>query len=47
MNLWTQPLDPLGALPLSALVAAVPLGVLLLLMGILRKSGAVVVDSRQ
>jgi L-lactate transport len=41
MNLWTQPLDPLGVLPFSALVAAVPLGVLLLLMGILRKSGAV------
>jgi len=38
---WIQPLDPLGYLPLSALAAALPLAVLLLLMGGLRKSGAV------
>jgi len=38
---WIQPLDPLHSLPLSALVAAVPLVVLLVLMGGLRKSGAV------
>jgi len=37
---WIQPLDPLHVLPLSALVAAVPLVVLLVLMGGLRKSGA-------
>lgn len=39
--MWEQPLNPLGSVPLSALVAAVPLGVLLVLMGGLRKSGAV------
>ena len=38
--MWPQPLDPFGVLPLSALAAAVPLGVLLVLMGGLRKSGA-------
>jgi len=37
---WIQPLDPLNYLPLSALTAAVPLAVLLVLMGGLRKSGA-------
>jgi len=37
---WTQPLDPLKYLPLSALAAAVPLAVVLVLMGGLRKSGA-------
>lgn len=41
MPTWIQPLDPLGYLPLSALAAALPLAVLLLLMGGLRKSGAV------
>lgn len=41
MPTWTQPLDPLHSLPLSALVAAVPLVVLLVLMGGLRKSGAI------
>ena len=40
MPTWTQPLDPLHSLLLSALVAAVPLVVLLVLMGGLRKSGA-------
>jgi len=38
---WIQPLNPLNSLLLSALVAAVPLAVLLVLMGGLRKSGAV------
>ena len=38
--MWPQPLDPLGPMPVSALAAAVPLGVLLVLMGGLRKSGA-------
>ena len=41
MPTWTQPLDPLHSLLLSALVAAVPLVVLLVLMGGLRKSGAI------
>lgn len=39
--IWEQPLNPLGMMPLSALAAAVPLVVLLVLMGGLRKSGAV------
>jgi L-lactate transport len=39
--MWYQPLNPLGFMPLSALAAAVPLAVLLVLMGGLRKSGAV------
>lgn len=40
MPIWIQPLNPLNSLPLSALAAAVPLVVLLVLMGGLRKSGA-------
>ncbi|MGD0921136.1 MAG: L-lactate permease [Terriglobia bacterium] len=39
--LWAQPLNPLHWMVLSALAAAVPLVVLLVLMGGLRKSGAV------
>jgi len=38
---WIQPLDPLHHLPLSAFAAAIPLVVLLVLMGGLRKSGAI------
>ncbi|MFB3923291.1 MAG: L-lactate permease [Terriglobia bacterium] len=38
--MWAQPLNPLGLMPLSALAAAVPLVVLLVLMGGMRKSGA-------
>jgi len=38
--MWPQPLNPLGSMMLSALAAAVPLAVLLILMGGLRKSGA-------
>jgi lactate permease len=41
LPIWVQPLNPLNFLPLSALVAAIPLVVLLSLMGGLRKSGAV------
>ena len=41
MPTWIQPLNPLNSLPFSALAAAVPLAVLLVLMGGLRKSGAV------
>jgi L-lactate transport len=41
MILWTQPLDPLHAMALSALAASVPLAVLLILMGALRKAGFV------
>jgi lactate permease len=39
--MWSQLLNPLGSMALSALAAAVPLAVLLVLMGGLRKSGAV------
>jgi lactate permease len=38
-TLWPQPLDPFHSVALSALVAAVPLIVVLVLMGVLRKSG--------
>ncbi len=41
MNFWTQPLDPLHSMALSALVAAVPLALLLILMGGLRRGGSV------
>lgn len=37
--IWPQPLTPLHSLPLSALAAALPLAVILLLMGVLRRSG--------
>lgn len=37
--IWPQPLDPLHSRALSALVAVVPLAVVLVLMGGLRKSG--------
>jgi hypothetical protein len=36
---WPQPLAPLHSLALSALVAVIPLAVVLVLMGIFRKSG--------
>src|SRR5690349_18586719 len=36
---WPQPLDPLGSVTASACMAAIPLAVLLLVMGGLRKSG--------
>lgn len=35
---WPQPLDPFHTLPLSALVAAAPLALLLVLLGVLRRS---------
>ncbi len=38
---WPQPLDPLHSVALSALAAALPLFLLLVLMGVLRKSGYV------
>jgi lactate permease len=38
---WPQPVAPLGSVALSALVAAIPLIVVLVLMGGLRKSGLV------
>lgn len=41
MSYWIQPLSPAHSLALSALVAAVPLAVVLILMGGLRKGGAV------
>ena len=41
MPIWVQPLNPLTSLALSALVAVVPLAILLFLMGGLRKAGAV------
>ncbi len=37
--IWPQPLDPLHSIPLSALVAVLPLILLLVLMGGLRRSG--------
>ncbi len=37
--MWPQPIDPLHSLALSALVAVIPLLVVLLLMGVLRQSG--------
>lgn len=39
--MWPQPLDPLRSVGLSALAAAIPLVVVLVLMGGLRKSGLV------
>ncbi len=39
LSYWPQPLNPLHSMPLSALAAAVPLFVVLVLMGGLRKSG--------
>lgn len=41
LAVWPQPLDPLHSLLLSALVATVPLIVVLLLMGVLRKGSLV------
>lgn len=37
--IWPQPLDPFHSTALSALVAAVPLAVVLILMGVLRRGG--------
>ena len=37
--IWPQPLDPLHSVTLSALAALVPLAVVLLLMGVLRRGG--------
>lgn len=41
MPIWHQPVNPLHAMPLSALAAASPLALLLVLMGGFRKSGYV------
>ena len=41
MTPWPQPLDPLRSINLSALAAALPMILLLILMGALRKSGFV------
>jgi lactate permease len=41
LPLWPQPLAPVHSVALSALVAAIPLAVVLVLMGLLRKSGLV------
>src|SRR4026207_797434 len=40
-SIWTQSLAPLHSLTLSALAAAIPLVVVLYLMGVARKSGLV------
>jgi lactate permease len=40
-SIWSQPLNPLHSMALSALTAAVPLALLLVLMGLVRKSGYV------
>jgi L-lactate transport len=39
LHLWSQPVDPLHSTALSAGVAAVPLAVVLVVMGVLRKPG--------
>src|SRR5579872_2435960 len=39
MQPWPQPVDPLHHLPVSAIIAVLPLALLLILMGGLRKSG--------
>jgi len=39
MTVWSQPIDPLHSVGFSALAAVIPLVVVLLLMGILRRSG--------
>ncbi len=39
--IWPQPLAPLHSLAVSALVSAIPLAVVLMLMGIFRKSGLI------
>jgi lactate permease len=39
LPLWPQPIAPVHSVALSALVAAIPLAVVLVLMGVLRKSG--------
>ena len=41
MNLWPQPLYPMHGAVLSAAVAAIPLALVLILMGWLRKPGYV------
>lgn len=41
MNVWPQPINALHLLALSALAAALPLGLLLILMGALRRSACV------
>ncbi len=38
-GIWPQPLDPLNSVPASAVVAALPLIVVLVVMGVLRRSG--------
>jgi lactate permease len=45
MRLWSQPLDPLHGIALSAAAAALPLAVVLLVMGWLRKAGYVAAAS--
>ena len=41
MHLWSQPVDPLHGIALSAAAAALPLAVVLVVMGILRRPGYV------
>ena len=41
MSLWSQPIDPLHGMALSAAAAALPLAVVLVVMGLLRKPGYV------
>src|SRR5579859_5485770 len=41
--IWPQPLDPLHSMALSALIAVVPLGIVLVLMGGLLSAGALAV----
>jgi lactate permease len=45
MNLWSQPIDPLHGMALSATAAALPLVVVLVVMGVLRRPGYVAAAS--
>jgi L-lactate transport len=45
MHLWPQPIDPLHSIALSAAVAALPLAVVLVVMGLLRKPGYIAAAS--
>ena len=45
MPVWSQPIDPLRGIALSAIVAALPLAVVLIVMGWLRKPGYIAAGS--
>ena len=45
MHLWSQTIDPLHSISLSAAFAALPLGVVLVFMGLLRRAGYIAAAS--